>query len=211
MRGTELAFRSRPRSLGAKGLIGAKPGEEHEASPPCWHLTSWTCLCVVAHGCSLLWYDLPSSSPGRPHGTQLDQIPCFWFMLPTKKQTNCCQLRKIMFSKSVLNSIYIEDYFVADHPIRSLDNAIMGSVCFWCTGYLAVSTADTPSKRNPLKYSSPRQAASRELCWPTRSRAWTGGRDAPVSRAMPPGRLLERRWSRSVCSWSDDMKPEVRT
>ncbi len=36
----------------------------------------------------------------------------------------------------------------SDHPIRSLDNAIMGSVCFWCTGYLAVSTADTPSKRN---------------------------------------------------------------
>ena len=66
-------------------------------------------------------------------------------------------------------------------------------------------------KGYPLKYSSPRQAASRESCWPTRSRAWTGGRDAPVSRAMPHARLLERRWSRSVCSWSDGMKPEVRS
>ena len=46
---------------------------------------------------------------------------------------------------------------------------------------------------------------------PITSRAWTGGRDAPVSRAMPHARLLERRWSRSVCSWSDGMKPEVRS
>ena len=69
------------------------------------------------------------------------------------------------------------------------------------------------SRDTPLKSSSQRQAASRESCWPIRSRAWTGGRNAPVSRAMPPGRLSGRRWRRSVssCSWSDGMKPEVRT